>query len=285
MAELLPDEGYPSDFVCEALENGEFVDDNGQQNCWRTEIIGESDLSQYQPGDVVNMAELLPDEGYPSDFVCEALENGEFVDDEGQQNCWRTETQPPSWERGTDDPDSGRPDDRPRETAGVVEWINWCYSNYGGNQGCEQMMFQMVWALDYLGADEACVLENFRERIQRGNNPDVAERYNDSRLINRFGWHKCASVIDPIQADGRLLSEHGLTMAERCRAVLPDNVDLEWYETIHVVNDGLDCDSWGAWVESLRSGVTRNCRNSARLAEEWLEHHIGMPELFYRISC
>ena len=285
MAELLPDEGYPSDFVCEALENGEFVDDNGQQNCWRTEIIGESDLSQYQPGDVVNMAELLPDEGYPSDFVCEALENGEFVDDNGQQNCWRTETQPPSWERGTDDPDSGHPDDSPRETAEVIEWIDWCYSNYGGNKGCEWMLFHMVWALDYLGAESACVLDNYRERIQRGNNPDVAERYHDGSLVGRLGWHKCASVINPIQADGRPLSEHGLTMAERCRAVLPDDVELETGYRRDEIRRNASCNEWGAWVESIRSGASRDCVNSARLAEEWLEHHIGMPELFYNIRC
>ena len=285
MAELWPDEGYPSDFVCEALENGEFVDDNGQQNCWRTEIIGESDLSQYQPGDVVNMAELLPDEGYQSDFVCEALENGEFVDDNGQQNCWRTETQPPSWERGTDDPDSGHPDDSPRETAEVIEWIDWCYSNYGGNKGCEWMLFHMVWALDYLGAESACVLDNYRERIQRGNNPDVAERYHDGSLVGRLGWHKCASVINPIQADGRPLSEHGLTMAERCRAVLPDDVELETGYRRDEIRRNASCNEWGAWVESIRSGASRDCVNSARLAEEWLEHHIGMPELFYNIRC
>ena len=191
------------------------------------------------------------------------------------------DTQPPSWVRGTDT-GSGRPDDVPRLSVGVATWINWCRSNYGGNTGCEQMLFHMVWAIDYLGADTECVLANYRDRIQQGNNPNVADRYNDSRLINRFGWHKCATVVDPVQPDGRLLSQHGLSMAERCRAALPDDVKLE--ERPEAGRVGLGCNSWGAWVENRRTG-SNDCDRSARLAEEWLEHYSEMPVRFYRISC
>ncbi|MCY4665828.1 MAG: S-layer homology domain-containing protein [Acidimicrobiaceae bacterium] len=48
------------------------------------------DFSQYEPGDVVHVAPLWPDEGYPADYVCQLLDNGEFVDEDGNSNCWRT---------------------------------------------------------------------------------------------------------------------------------------------------------------------------------------------------
>ena len=40
---------------------------------------------------MVNVAELWPDDGYPSDYVCEIMnDDGGFVDPDGHYHCWRT---------------------------------------------------------------------------------------------------------------------------------------------------------------------------------------------------
>ena len=90
---------------------------------------------------------------------------------------------------------------------------------------------------------------------------------------------------DPVQPDGRLLSEHGLSLAERCRAVLPADVKLEFYELVgltYELRDDVSCDVWGAYVEGGGVLYEEECDKSAHLAREWLEHHIGMPKEFSR---
>ena len=193
------------------------------------------------------------------------------------------DTQPPSWVRGTDDGRS-RPDDVPRRSQEVRAWLDWCGDNWSG---CDWLQLAMVWALDYLGANPQCVIQHYEWRASSASRPGVTDGWNNGGLIKRYGWHKCATVIDPIQPDGQLLSDHGLTVAERCRAVLPADVKLE--ENTSVANRGvfrhwMTCDEWGEWVEDRRTGYP-DCETSARLAEEWLEHHHGMPENFWTISC
>ena len=189
------------------------------------------------------------------------------------------DTPPASWEQGTFKI-GHRPDDSPRVTPNVQAWMDWCR----GSQGCDWVLLQMVWALDYLGANDTCVLGNYRERIDRGNRPGVSNGYMNGGLTGQYGWHRCATVIDPTQDDGRLLSEHGLTMAERCRAVLPADVELEERIDRGVIRDGMNCDEWGEWVEGRSTGFA-DCDRSARLAEEWLEHYIDMHERYSRLSC
>ncbi len=201
----------------------------------------------------------------------------EFVASVQQGQTW-TDPEPPtvhpdtpqtSWDRGTHEVGS-RPDDRPRVTANVKVWMDWC----GGHPRCDQLLRYMVWALDYLGANEVCVIEQYFDyALSTAEYPEAT-----------YGWHNCATIIDPMQPDGRLLSEHTPSMAERCRAVLPEDVELEERINRGVIRDGLDCDEWGAWVEARRTSYPA-CDRSARLAEEWLEHYIGMPERYWRMSC
>ena len=84
------------------------------------------DFSQYEPGDIVNVAELWPDEGFPEDFVCELLDNGEFVGDDGYQNCWRTS------EVAAPDETEPEPDEaEPAVVARVAEPMTRCASDTG----------------------------------------------------------------------------------------------------------------------------------------------------------
>ena len=185
-------------------------------------------------------------------------------------------TPEPTWDAGTWDP--GRhPDDRPRRSENVQLWVDWC----GDYSGCDWLLAQMTWALDYLAADEICVTERYAERARQ-----EASNYRDS-LPGEYGWHQCASVIDPRQPDGRLLSEQpGITVADRCRAVLPADIELEYNEggRSSARRDGLNCDEWGTWAETRRTGY-ETCDHSALLAKEWLEHYIGMPESYARLGC
>ena len=139
----------------------------------------------------------------------------------------------------------------------------------------------MTWALDYLAADEICVVEVYAVRAR-----EESTNYRIS-LRGEYGWHQCASVIDPRQPDGTLLSEQpGITVADRCRAVLPADIELEYNERGRrdARRDGLSCDEWGAWAESRRTSY-ETCDRSAVLAKEWLEHYIGMPESYARLGC
>ena len=186
------------------------------------------------------------------------------------------ETPEPTWDAGTW-VEWTHPVDRPRRSENVQIWVDWC----GDYAGCDWLLAQMTWALDYLAADEVCVIERYFTRAL-----EESTNYRDS-LPGEYGWHQCASVIDPRQPDGRLLSEQpGITVADRCRAVLPADIDLEYYEggRLDGHRGGLTCDEWGAWAESRRTGY-ETCDQSAVIAKEWLEHYIGMPGSYARLGC
>ena len=262
-----------------------------------TDTPDENDPWERVQSEPVLASELYPDEEVAENLWCEMIDDDtlgcETVLDEPEPELaevWvepyvgyvppvHPDTPPPSWEQGTFKI-GHRPDDKPKATPNVQAWMDWCR----GSQGCDWVSLQMVWALDYLGANDTCVLANYRERISRGNQPGVSNGYNNGRLIGQYGWHRCATVIDPIQEDGRLLSEHGLTTAERCRAVLPADVELETKIKVNADRHGLNCDEWGEWVEDGGTSFP-DCDYSARLAEEWLEHYIGMHEYYSVISC
>ena len=214
----------------------------------------------------------------PSETV--TLATGWVVFPEGYLPPVHPDTPTPSWIQGTWELGEG-PDAQIRVTAAVQAWIDWC----GTYRGCEPLLEDMWRPLDFLGADEVCVLKQYEERAIRASQPGVTDGYNNAGLTNRFGWHRCASVIDPMQPDGRLLSEHGLTMAQRCRAVLPDGTELETHRYFgQPPRDGLDCDEWGEWAEGRSTGF-EDCDRSARLAEEWMEHYHNMPHRFPGIYC
>ena len=155
---------------------------------------------------------------------------------------------PPLQGKLTSDPSSwqARPADEPRATGDdrrmVAAWIAWA----GPTGHTQWMLFNMKWALDYLGADPQCVINEYTDRVAAARRaaisaPGAAEPY---KLRDLHAWHNCATVIDPYQVGVelpagrdndvglRLSDTPGITLAERCRAVLPPDVQLEksWYQ-------------------------------------------------------
>ena len=177
------------------------------------------------------------------------------------------------WQDGSWNPKSAS-HDQPRMTPAVQAWVDWCPDGWSG---CTFMQRRMVWALDYLGGNELCVLDQYYKQAQA-----AAESYgwnfSAPSLKERYGWHRCATVIDPEQPDGRLLSEQpGVTVADRCRAVLPADVELEYRFGSRIDEENLDCDGWAVFIDD-RSTLADTCDRSWRLAHEWLEHYHDMPD-------
>ena len=185
-----------------------------------------------------------------------------------------------------------RPDEVPRLTVEAVRWISWC-----GNQPrspCQWLVRETKWALDFLGAHPWCVFNEYEDRV----NVYAAGGQGPRNIRDLHGWHNCATVIDPIVGTpdagrsndaGLLLSHTGISLAEQCRRVLPTDIQLEDSPrriTLEVQRFGSNCDAWAAWVEN-RVGASdyRVCDRSARLAEEWMEHHYGVSEYYHSVTC
>lgn len=271
------------------------------------------------PGTVVHVAEIWPDEGYAPDYVCEVNSQGAFVDDDGNQNCWLTRdvwtppqagdvpvplpecsedrstwtsdcTPPSGWEWGEWEPGGAWPQETPRYTALTVGWWNWCLTLTvagGGGVPCAQLWNLMKWPLDYLGANPECIDSEYRRRAlryTRSSNPRNSWSEDD-------GWANCATVIDPIVGTppagrsndvGYRLSDTGLTLAERCRTVLPEDVMLETggatptrFKPGHA-----GCEAWAEWVEDVMPTTKQGCFRSFLLANEWMQHHHGVHQLY-----
>lgn len=215
---------------------------------------------------------------------------------------WPSTCYPPSeWEIPQDlsdcwtpDHDGGvcasrKPDETPRQTRDMVDWTNWCQQ--WKPISCEHLLSEMKWALDYLGVHPWCVVEQYNLRV-----PQLYRLAHESSHIppdirNGYGWHRCPTVIDPGQRDNPMIriAESGISLAEQCRIVLPADVQLE--TTTRDITEaperfGSDCDLWAAWVEN-RPGARhwRDCDRSARLAEEWMEHHYGVSEHYFPVTC
>ena len=221
------------------------------------------------------------------------------------------DTPSPAWDRGEVRPGS-RPIETPRATGEdrevVAQWINWA----GGlGSYAEWLMFNMKWSLDYLGAHPNCVISEYYARVTAAP-PGQVEPYS---LLEQHGWHNCATVIDPHIAGVQLpqdrtndvglrLSDTGISLAERCRVVLPADVQLEkrWVLKEYDFENGISiyhqpedyyfeaghagCDAWAAWAQSLRHGDRYPiCRDSSSLAEEWVEHYRGRPENSFPVTC
>ena len=268
---------------------------------------------------------------YPDDLYCHVPSDGEFEcyyttpepEPEPEQQPEEEDTPPAStvwvppvagmvpevhpdvplteWQRGPVDP-LDRAYDKPRTTGGVRQWRDWCYSRWDSCGWAEHNMYQ---ALDYLGANEQCVLNEYTRKaeyfLREGSGA------NNSYAKNSFGWHLCATVIDPIIAEIpagqrendvglRLSDTPGITLAERCRVVLTDqfhDIQLEARPTIGDISAGIpptrfgqDCDRWAAYV--IENGLATSapeCNASSSLAEEWMEHHHNQHELYFRPHC
>ena len=179
----------------------------------------------------------------------------------------------------------------PRQTVDVTEWTTWCGSSWHP-VSCEYLLFQMKWALDYLGAHPWCVLQEYINQMVAYDvrwSQGYESLPRDFR--NRTGWHLCPTVIDPgIPEDPWVrISQTGITLADQCRLVLPADVQLESKSNrfSHIPERfGSDCDAWAAWVEQqAQSQHWRDCDRSARLAEEWMEHHYNTPDHYFPVDC
>ena len=187
-------------------------------------------------------------------------------------------------------PDGPPHQELPRQTRDVIDWTNWCQASWHP-LSCEFVLFQMKWSLDYLGAHPWCVLQHYYNRIAAHDDIWNRGAALPADMRNHHGWHLCPSIIDPGQdADPRRrLSKTGISLAEQCRIVLPANVELEDRPrrvNIEPQRFGSDCDAWAEWVENRPIGRDwRGCDRSARLAEEWMEHHHGAPEHYAVVTC
>ena len=220
-----------------------------------------------------------------------------------------------SWELGHDAPTpEGLPalvpapagGDMPRPTLGVVEWSRWCVANTISGQ-CARALHQSVWALDYLGASESCVIEQMTRQVNGFVRWETPVSDSDS------GWFRCPTVILPDPAgdgDAPLLVQ---SLADRCREVLPPDVDLvsyrllvggldpsqataeeieaaigadpaqmtpgemrEHFEYVPVL--GASCDEWAQTETTGSVPEYFSLRHTAKLlVVEWMQHHYGAP--------
>ena len=203
------------------------------------------------------------------------------------------------WQRGPVNP-GGRAYDKPRTTEAVQEWRDWCYPQWGGN--CEWVEHNMYQAIDYLGANERCVLNEYTKKAEYFLSQGSGA--NNSYAKNTFGWHLCSTVIDPIVGEIpdsvrdndvglRLSDTPGITLAGRCRTVLTDpfpDLQLEARRrgdgSIPPIRFGQDCDAWAKWIiENGLAASAPDCNESSSLAEEWMEHHHNQHESYHRPHC
>ena len=205
---------------------------------------------------------------------------------------------PPEWERGEVNPDA-RPIETPRSTGDdrkrVAEWIAWM----GGtdiNSYVQWLLFNMKWALDYLGAHPSCVINEYYDRVDLSNEVTSPGQVEPYHVREQHGWQNCATVIDPIVAEippglrdndvGLRLSDTGVTLAKRCRAVLPEDIQLDTPDSQALSPGHAGCDAWAEWHTSHRIHVRAPmCFESAYLAEEWMEHYRGTPENYHAVTC
>ena len=98
---------------------------------------------------------------------------------------------PPSeWQRGEVD-SGGSPNELPRKTPEIAQWADWCESQIL-NATCQTLLTRMKQPLDYLGGHPRCITNEYSDRVRalRDGSDPIA-------LINRDGWHNCATIIDP----------------------------------------------------------------------------------------
>ena len=139
------------------------------------------------------------------------------------------DTPPTAWERGDFEP-GVRPFETPRTTgpdrAQVAGWIDWMGGT--GDSYTQWLMFNMKWALDYLGADPDCVISQYYDRVTTSNEVTGPGQSEPNYLRDLYGWSNCATVIDPFipgvalpedrenDIGLRLSDTPGITLAERC---------------------------------------------------------------------
>ena len=152
----------------------------------------------------------------------------------------------------------------PPATPGVIAWSDWCFfdapSTGLGARQCSMSLSSFAFALSHLGADEACVLDQYTKLINALadiDGGDITAQANAAE--DAYGWHNCASVIDPDPTDGR-------SLAEKCEA-LP---------AVRESRSALygSCAEW-AEVQMSISASTPICSASTALLFAWMKTHYG----------
>ena len=171
--------------------------------------------------------------------------------------------------------------DLPRPTPGLVEWSDWCVSTDLRDNDCAYALYQSVWALDYLGASQDCIINEITAQAERFDPNGGRSIFNDVR-----GWFLCPTVIMPdADTHSTTTTFSGEQMAQRCSEVLPDDVILEVARPPAVVDDESvwelahgNCEEWG---KQITSGAYIPLEYAAVwLAAEWLQHYHGAPPLW-----
>ena len=174
----------------------------------------------------------------------------------------------------------------PAARAEVVEWAQGCVQMLeplpAAAQRCAAMLHDMVWALDYLGASPQCVLEQYTVK---------AQQILWSGHWSGYGWHRCATVINPDPSSGTSLEV-------LCLLALPADVSLEprvrlLFDPESFVFYGssdpqylLTCNDWSFWERVASGGSLSSCRTAGLLAEQWMQHYYFAPaDGTFHISC
>ena len=152
----------------------------------------------------------------------------------------------------------------PPATPGVIAWSDWCFfdapsAGLGARQ-CSASMSSFAFALSHLGADEACVLDQYTKLINALadiDGGDITAQTNAAE--DAHGWHNCATIIDPHPGDGR-------TLTEKCEA-LPEVRSL--IDQIYG-----DCAEWAEQRMEMLA-ATPNCSSSTVLGIWWMNTHHG----------
>ena len=170
----------------------------------------------------------------------------------------------------------------PRSTPGVTDWTQRCVDAFEGGAAaraeCAVLLDKMALALDYLGADEACVLDQYQKRIDQM----LVQDWDGSG--DQHGWHRCATVIGPDPADT------ASSLITRCRQVLPAAASLDsppvlTYDpgtgVLSFVSTpqerSVGCAEWAVQVRLAAGGSLTTCSMLAALASQWMQHYHFAP--------
>ena len=87
----------------------------------------------------------------------------------------------------------------PAPTPAIIAFSDWCYYDFEPSSGtivadyCGLALHIMYWGL-LAGADEACVVAQYREHLPQILGADGRER---DILSNTYGWWRCGTVVSP----------------------------------------------------------------------------------------
>ena len=187
---------------------------------------------------------------------------------------------------------AGGDGDMPRPTPGILGWAQECVelttsldvSPAAVGYQCARALHQSVWALEYLGASESCVIGEMTRQMQ-GFLDWGSPVYHSER-----GWFRCPTVImpDADQLDYQPMLDGDMQwLVQRCLDVLPADVELT--STIEIDADGearrierpkegATCAEW-AWDKTAGPGPNYKTLKfvSGALVREWMRYHYGPP--------